>query len=217
VKIKFIVIIFFLGSLPVYAQPDSLVKVRFALFARPLNLVDFYNGSMIALGVEYKIKSGTTCYNELGLFFPGFNAYGVTQSHRGFTVKHEIKRYFDSDKRGSTYCSLLALGSHQRYSRTDSIGIDDPQYAVHYDINRTYAGATIQIGEMILSGKHFIMDWSMGLGLIYNSVKCTGISERDALDRDLGDWNVPTNWIQRCGNHVAPRFTGGLKIGYRIF
>ncbi len=204
----------------VMAQEDTIPDRKTSIKVSPFNLINPWDGTLLAGGVEFKVKGNIASYTELGLYLPEVNINPALENNRGFLIKQEVKRYMNAQ--GQTtgpYWSVELSYSQQRYSRTDTINIPGypaiDKYSKKYDLERSFYGVAGQLGNSFSMGRFFAEGYA-GLVVRFNTVKCNGLTNREAKYREMGDWNNPNNWIHRCGFTVFPKVLLGFKIGYTL-
>ena len=166
------------------------------------------------LGVELQLSQQVSTYSEFGVYIPFSTTKHRTGQH-GFMIKEEFKLYTGDD----LFWSVEFCYSSSTYFRTDtidlSIGSQINRYEKKYAVSRSFPGISVHVGERKLINKKIVIEYFTGAGIRFNTVSCD-LDKSEALSRDLGDWTVPANYIERCGNNVIPKFYLGFNIGYVI-
>lgn len=203
----------------VSSQDKTPADYKLILKTSPLNLFDPWNGSLLNLGAEVKLYSNIASYSQLGLYIPGIYILGDLTQNKGFQVKEEIKLYLN--KKGLTkgdYISLELSYSNQSYNRTDTIDltrIAGLKYAKKYYSERSFEGIVFQYGSQFTKLKWLVIDIYGGLGIRFNHINCS-LTQEEAENRQLGDWDNPENNAQKIGNTIIPRLNFGIKLGYKL-
>ena len=191
---------------------------RLTVLTAPLSVLDFYNGPTINLGAEIKLKNNISSYSSFHLHLSDLGI-SDNMNHTGFQFDQAFRYYLNKDNKiNGSYLSVILSYSKQSYSRNDSISLSElpiDNYRKTYDLEKVFYGLNINYGKDVIKKKRLVLNIYAGLGLRFNSVECN-ISELEANNRYLGDWNNPKNWIHKCGTHVIPNFNLGFRIGYRI-
>jgi hypothetical protein len=218
-KLKLAIFLLLFSNLA-FGQKDNVIDCKLSIKTSPLNLIDPWEGSLVTLGAELKLLNNIASYTELGMYFSNFNVSSSLKNNKGFMLKEAIKFYLNGEKQTiNDYISLEFCYSQQSYNRTDSIDLSanklGPRFAKNYTVSRNFPGIAFQYGTLLVKRKRLIVDIYTGLGIRYNHVTCD-LTDNEAKNRELGDWNNPNNWIQKCGKNIIPKFTCGVKIGYRI-
>lgn len=206
---RLLLLLVFLTSV-LKAQDSTHIYIK----TQPLLLIDPYNGSLATLGAEFTIKNWGF-YTEGGLYTPLNTAFN--KNPKGFMIKEEVKWYLFREKTRTRFISAEFCYSQMTCTRTDEIiySAPDTSYNKTYQLSRKFPGFVLQYGFMRTWKTGFLLEFSLGLGLRYNQVTCT-LNEEEAEHRNLGDWNAPSNYIYRCGNHLIHKFNFSLKLGWRI-
>lgn len=192
----------------------------FRLTITPLSILDVYNGPNIRLGGEFHLNAKTSSFTAMGVYVAGIPSMTNNdwQGIKGFYVVEEIRRYWDdspdfTQRNEFTYWGIEASYGTQAYTRNDSVDNGNGYRTVNYYNQRTFAGVAANIGAIFTYKSPFYWGFNFGFGLRYNKV-INNLTMEEALSRELGDYTVPTTWIQKKGTHIIPKFNIGLKIGY---
>ncbi|MBL4756034.1 MAG: hypothetical protein JKY52_20875 [Flavobacteriales bacterium] len=200
-----------------FGQSNEAPDIKWSITTSPFSILGVYNGSLVNLGIEIKLKDNLSSYSEFG-FYNSTPVFQFIMNQQGFIMKEAIKFYTDKQKlfgQGG-YISMELGYSKSTYLRTDSIAVNQtPTYAKTYSISRKFAGISVHIGARKQLGSRIIIDFYTGAGIRLNMVKCN-LSNSEARFRELGDWTNPSNFIEKCGTHIIPKFYLGLNVGYRL-
>jgi hypothetical protein len=194
-------------------QSDSTLLPRFWVKTNPMLLLDFYNMPQINAGFEVRLLPRLALNSELGRYYRGVH---------GVHVKEELKwlREAGKSRRIGYYSIELCFGNFSMF-RKDSIevqinGTTNANYQKTYSTSRAFYGVQFYMGVVKNFKCGFVIEGYAGAGLRLNKVRAdlTAYEERNRM---LGDSAVPANWIFKTGDHIIPKFSLGVKIGYRIF
>lgn len=187
----------------------------------PFGILDIYNGPNVNIGCEFGIKNKLSNYISIGYYLPGFsNLFSDSwRNLRGGYFLNEIRYNFKSKQNANvridSYWGIECIYGNQSYQRTDTILTFQGKNLKVYDNKRQFIGLSGNIGVKWMFTKRLVLSLNFGLGLRYNQVK-NDLTKEESESRDLGDWIVPTNWIQQKGNNLIPNFNLGFKFGFRI-
>lgn len=193
------------------SQDTSSVK-KFGFYSTPLGMLYVSKGPKVDLGFEFEVWPSWCIYLELGVHQPEMNWYvrDAWQNITGFYVKQE-----------TIYTDIIGIElmyGRQSYIRTDDV-IDLPNFGDKYQI--TYSNKR-QYGSIVVNKKfekvfnsNFAFAVNIGLGMRVNEV-FNLISEEESKHRDLGDWTVPANYIQKKGLSFSLKANFDIRVGYRF-
>ncbi len=187
---------------------------------QPLNIVDFWNGPNVNLGVEFPFNSKWKNYIQAGRYINAIPSINENQweSLTGGFISNEVRMYFlpDSNKRfvAQSYWGFEAQYGDQYYTRGDTLHLETGSEFRKYDNQRTYAGINVNFGMTWKYHSGLFMGIRFGVGGRYNRV-INNLTQEEADSRNFGDWNSPTGWIQKKGSRIIPKFNlAGFRIGY---
>lgn len=212
---KYLAFLFLFYSYLASAQSEAIPAYSFAIKTSPLNILDPWNGTLVNLGAELRFTGRLGLYSEYGQYFPEFNVFDDISHNKGFLLKEELKFY---SKNLREYFSVEFCYSEQEYLRNDTIDLTNHggnRYARNYRISRCFPGIVFQYGTSVLKWEKLVLDFYVGIGMRYNIVKCA-LTDEEAENRELGDWNNANTYIQKNGNHLIPKFNCGFRIGYKV-
>ena len=187
----------------------------------PFGIIDIYNGPNVNVGCEFGLKGKVYNYSSIGYYFSGFGNFSSDSwgNLRGGYFLNEIRYYFKSEQNVNAqtdyYWGIEAIYGNQSYVRSDTVLTSQSKNLKIYANKRQFIGLAGNIGVRWTVAKKIMLSLNLGIGLRYNDVK-NKLTLEESESRELGDWTVPTNWIQRKGNNLIPKFNLGFKVGFRI-
>lgn len=213
------------ASLSAFSQ-STTYRHALAIKTNPLELINFYNGSNVNVGMEIQPTQHWGLYTEYAHLISPFPKWLGLYDHHGYVVKAEPKFYFiDKDERKEQpamngFISLEVCYSRQAYKRHDTTTYDYNQVTYSYDtlyqLHRRFFGLVAQGGGQFFITPRFFIEVTAGLGVRFNYVRCD-LTALEAEGRWLGDWNSPNNWIHKDGNHIIPKFNLCIRAGFQLW
>ncbi|MFL5765536.1 MAG: hypothetical protein ACJ77K_16445 [Bacteroidia bacterium] len=205
---------------PCFTQTAQVSK--FGFFTAPLSILNDWNGPNLNLTGEIYLTPKYALSLTAATCQPFMSFYGALEwkNIEGGFGRVEIRRHFPgSNVKHSTdspYLGAEFMGGQQTYTRTDKIDVPlDTTYTLTYDNKRTFGCFIVNLGDEFEFDSHFTIGINAGLGVRFSRIE-NQLTYEQANGRELGDWTVPANYIQKKGFTVFPRIQMGLRIGFRF-
>jgi hypothetical protein len=199
-----------------FSDQDSKIFFKLSL----LPLVNPYDGYSVRAGGEFKLTGNTSLALEGGGYFSYTNS-GLGSGTSGVIINPEFRYYLNRNK--ETVGRYIALGyayKDQTYNWADTIalvqGSSVNKYFRDYEVHKISNTADLKYGGLRVFDTHWVVDWFFGLGIVF---KNTSSSLSDAEQKSIvsyGDFGGYESYKNEVGKIIAPAFTAGIKIGWRI-
>lgn len=219
---KSLQIISLLISLQGACQLNDSLKTPLTFSTKPVEILNFWNGPNINLGIEFRIKGRSINYFDVGYYFEGLKFTGNNNWNElnGGYVLDEFRQYFKTHSSNSAtsniYWGIEIIYGWQSYYRSDTISLTTGNELVKYQNKRQFIGLCGNYGYNYTFHSGIMIGLRLGLGIRYNQIK-NELTKEQASSRNLGDWNNPTGWIQQKGTHFIPKINFvGLTFGYTL-
>ena len=211
-----------------HSQPDSQVRkgpppipreytaVKIAL----PNLVDLINPNL-AVAVERRFNPKNAVQMLVGITLPlNRSAEGMTVTAKGIKLRAEYRRYHRRKPNNKDWFYAAELfytgyrsGSYGWYE--DTTRITENHYYDEFILSKKMGGAAFRIGFQIRFKKHFLFEFSGGIGFKYRHVTQTGRINPE----DMTTANHPNvlDISNATGSETMPVFPCNFMLGYVFY
>lgn len=221
-----------LFSSTVSAQNEKVI-VKFC----PPALIDIVGFPTFQVGVEQRLSRHFSFYNEAGIELYHFSKSDTNFiGSSGFKLKTELRYYFKKKHSrrnfyktpaaytmNGQYAAVNAFYVHNNFNKQISYfpdgGPDMKEDAM--GIRKTVWGLNLLVGIQQHWGRKFVLDAYTGLGVRYRYI--TDINRQFIPDKDRVSTSIDPSiheWLDgvdaRGGYSMAPNFSLGFRIGYRL-
>jgi len=193
-------------------------------------LVDFVNIPTIQAGMEYRLSSHISWYNELGIQYVHLRADTSFLTPHGFKLKTELRYYYKKVAGARTpakeyYYGINAFYNNSSYNRQITYYPKNDTAVDGYGVRKQVLGGNLLLGVQMGGGrgkftKKFLFDLYMGLGVRFRWI--------NTISKDVGESNI--NWAIDFPNifretrepeivggfSTRPNLTLGVRLCYRL-
>ena len=184
----------------------------------PLALIDFYSGSSVRVGTEWRLAGKNSVYGEVGYYLPQ-SPFTRQRAVKGVSFRGEIKRYIAVGEKGNRgqnrmnhYLSASYFYKYQAYMQPDTFANQEERY---YATTKNVHALTFRYGA-VLEGKRLLWEGYAGLGVRHKNT-VLGLTQMEQEERVNYNTIMSESLSQMETHSYWPNIELGMGLGIKLF